>query len=408
MNNTEDRLRRALHHEAGQADTFAGTAFEDVRHQARAIRRRRRTAVVVVAAAAVAAITVPTAVLLQGDPESARLPADRSTQLPTPTPTAAPTTAPSATPSTGPSPTSGATPHGTLESIPRGAGTFLTYVGADGVVHADGTTSRLPGTTDVSTQFLSYRGGWLVVGADNVLRQYDGSGRAVASGRFGGIAVTADRTYGAWLMGDRLYQGALSTMGEGGPQSTRVPASSGLVGFLPQGPALVTGGNAITIAKGDGSMQQVPVPLLPTSTSQAADLVGGLTGTVAQGDLGGAVYDLTSHTQLWQNSWRPARFSDDGTLVAAIPAADNGDASTVAILDARTGKVIARTPKLSGIHLGFSLAWDQHRVIIPSVSGPNDRAALLALDTSGTVTRVTEVERSAKPGGAYLILDAQP
>jgi hypothetical protein len=396
MNGTEDRLRAALRREAAHADGL-GTGFERVRARAVGIRRRRRLTAAGLVAAAVVAVTVPTTLLLRDDNGSAPAPTHQPTGRPTGRPTHQPTTA-------NPTPQ---VVHD-LASVPRGAATFLGYVEGGGVVHRDGSTTQLPGTADVSTQFLPYRDGWLVGGGvDNRLREYDATGAVVASGRYGGMAVTADRTRAAWLSDDTLFQGGLSQMGEGAAASTPVPASSELIGFLPDGPVITSGDTSVQIVDG-GAPRTVQVGMTPTTTSQSADLVGGLTGTVARGDLQGAVTDLRTHTRLWQSDWRPLRFSDDGSLVAAAPAAENGDTSTLAILEARTGEVLAKTPALRGIWLTRDVGWDGHRLVIPAVGGHGSQAALLALDTSDGLTRVSDVVRSAEPGGAYLILEAQP
>lgn len=418
--NPEEQLQQMLRRQAAQVEQEPrALGFDVVRKRARSVRRRRRATVTTLAIASVVAIAVPTSLALRDDghvavvptgPSPSGRPAPTHTPSPYPTATKAPSPTKTPTETPGPSRTQGSSPAlDALASIPRGARTFLSYVDADGVVHGNGSTTHLPGTMSPSTQFTSYRGGWLVVGADNRLREYDGTGTVVASGSFGGMTMTVDRTRAAWVMGGRLYQGGLSTMGEATrSKGVPVPASAALIGYVPQGPALLGTGNSIRVATGTGSLKTVPVMLFPTSTSQATGLVGGTIGTPAQGNVEGAVYDLKAHTRLWHNGWMPLRFSDDGTVVAACPAGENGDPSAIAILDARTGEVIARTPKLKGLYLSRQVAWDQHRLVIPAVGAGATQAALLALDTSGKLTRVSDVEKSTKPGGAYLIFSAQP
>jgi len=187
-----------------------------------------------------------------------------------------------------------------------------------------------------------------------------------------------------------------------------VPADASVIGYLPQGLALTDAGNDLLVVAGDHATK-VAVGMLPLSTSQSAGLVGGVTGTPAQGDLAGAVYDVASHQQLWQNSWRPLRFSDDGTLVAAIPVADNGDPSSIAILDARTGRVISQTHDLGkGLFLGLTVAWDNHRLLFSGVGDHGKQAALLALEASGRISRVGDVITAKQPGAAYVVFEAQP
>lgn len=407
---TQERLAQALQRRAEDVPV-PDFGPERVRSRAHRIRRTRRAGMAIAACAAVAAVVVPTSVLLQnGDTGAVRPVQPVHSGPPAPSPTAEHSPGRRQTPSPHRAHTS-APVLSALSKVPRGANTFLSYVGADGVVHSDGSTSRLPGTMDPSTQFVAYRDGWLVAGADNRLREYDASGKVVASGLFGGMALTADRTQVAWVMGDKLYQAGLSTMGQAqNPKGVPVPGAQGLLGYLPQGAVIASGADSVRIVQPDGSSKSVPVGMFATATSQSADLVGGLTGSVARSDLGGSVLDLRTGARLWQDSpWRPIRFSDDGRFVAATPAYDNGDPKHIVILNARTGKVVAKTPRLGrDVGLGWDMAWDGHRVVFPAFEAAGKQAVLLALDTSGNLTRVSDIESSSRPGGAYLILSAQP
>lgn len=413
--NLEDQLQAALRRAADQ-DRDAGTGLGEVKGRARRIRARRRASAVAVAAAVVVVVGTPTALLIRDQSATTAPPAHRGSPAPTvtavPTPPTPPT--PTHTPTSRPSSTHNPTPSArTLASIPRGAATFVSWADATGVVHSQGSTSQLPGSMSPDVQFHELHGGWVVTGGDaNTARVYDASGKQTASGRAAGIAVTADRTRLAWMMGGRLYESGLSTMGivppTPSPDPVTVPADAAVIGYLPQGPALLAGGGSLQVVSGNRTTT-VPVQMAPTTTSQSAGLVGGVTGTPAQGDLAGAVYDVGAGRRLWQNGWRPVRFSDDGTLLAAVPVGANGDPSTIAILDARTGRVVAQTHSLGkGLFLGLSVAWDGHRLLFSAVGDHAKQAALLALDTTGTITRVSDVLTAQQAGGAYVVFEAQP
>ncbi|MGN6250554.1 MAG: hypothetical protein ACTHNS_01935 [Marmoricola sp.] len=412
--NLENELQQALKR-AAAGDREPGVRLGEVQGRARRVRARRRTGALAAVAAVVVVIGAPTVALVHHD-DSTPPPAHRGTPAPVPTPTPSSTPAPDPTPDPTPTtPTAPATPAArTLASIPRGASTFVSWADASGLVHAQGRTAQLPGTMGPDVQFHELHGGWVVTGGDaNTARVYDTSGRLTASGTAAGITVTGDRTELAWMMGGRLYETGLSTMGNvpptPSPDAASIPAGSFLAGYLPDGPALLEGDALVVTSGSRATTVPLPAGFFPMATSQSADLVGGSTGTPAQGDVAGAVYDVRAGKTLWQNSWRPLRFSDDGTLAAAVPAAENGDPSTIAILDARTGQVLAQTHDLGkGLYLGLSVAWDDHRLLFSGIGDHGTQAALLALGTSGDITRVSDVLDAARPGGAYVVFEAQP
>lgn len=410
--NLEDQLQAALRRAADQ-DRDAGTGLGEVKGRARRIRTRRRASAVAVAAAVVVVVGTPTALLVRDQSATTAPPAHRGSPAPTVTAVPTPPT-PTHTPSSRPSPTHNPTPSaGTLASIPRGAATFVAWADATGVVHSQGSTSQLPGPMSPDVQFHELHGGWVVTGGNaNTARVYDASGKQTASGRAAGIAVTADRTRLGWMMGGKLYESGLSTMGivppTPTPDTVSVPANASLIGYLPQGPALLSPDGSLQVVSGSATTA-VPIDMAAVTTSQSAGLVGGVTGSPAQGDLAGAVYDVGAGKRLWHNGWRPLRFSDDGTLLAAVPVGANGDPSTIAILDARTGRVVAQTHSLgTGLFLGLSVAWDGHRLLFSAVGDHAKQAALLALDTRGTITRLSDVLTAPQPGGAYVLFEAQP
>jgi hypothetical protein len=392
IDDLEQQLRSSLNrHASGQSGPGADLA--DVFGRARRIRRRRTALVASAAAVAVLAVAVPAGVLVASRDTSAPPPpvstvtpstpateTTRSTESPTPTP---PTSA-SATSASGAG----------LAGIAMGAPTTLTYLDPAGVMH---NGSELPGGDyDDSgapvSAFTPYHGGWLVAYDDFTLTQYAADGHSVANHPRSApatITVSDDGMRTAWQIGQEVYAGISSGMGEG-ETSWQIGPTEGLVGYLGAGP-VVSGGQGYTILTGPHARSTVDSAITPNTVSQAADAVGGVVGTVAAGDQQGALADAKTGAVYWKGSWAPLSFSTDGKYVAAIPAVDNGDASEIAILDARTGTLIARTAGLTDqLHLTGQLAWDGDRVIFSAEGNPDfHRLALFALDTHGRVAQVS-------------------
>lgn len=399
----EEMLRDSLDRQAGRGAGI-GPDLDEVLGRAHTIRRHRRQGVAALAAAAIVAITVPTTLYLHST-------TDAGGSI-TPTHPGTPTIgiqstppSPSSIPSTpGPSTSTPTSRFPTLVSIPRAADTTVTYLDLKGLVHSPGTTTLLPGgdTSGIQT-FHDFRGGWVTYDDNTVkVSWYDASGKLVEQGKGSGdIAVSSDRTQIAWQVADTVYYGSTNTMGNGGPTSGAAPKQAGLVGFLAGGPAFADGNTLFTLKPGTGTtFSGQDIGMVTTTTSQAADLVGGITGTPAKNDQQGAVYDLKTHRQLWANSWRPMAFSDDGRYVAAAPIGDNGDPSTYAILDARTGRVVAQMPQLgAGNYLDIGVAWQGESIVFEASGGKATQSALLSLSPTGAFTRVSDVV--AGPAGRY-------
>lgn len=413
--NLEEMLRDSL---GRQADRGAGIGpdLDGVLGRARTIRRHRRQGVAALAAAAVVAITVPTTLYLQANTNASGPPAITHQGMPS---VGIASTAPSATasPTTSPSGPGAATPvrYSTLASIPRSGSTNVTYLDLAGHVHSDGTSTKLPGNVSGVTTFHDFRGGWVVYNDNTVkVTQYDASGKVMRSGRGGGtIAVSSDRTMIAWQTGSTLYWGSTNTMGNGGPAAVTAPKDAALIGFLGGNPVLAKGNLIETMpsASGNGTFRgftPTDIAINALTTSETDDLVGGLTGTVAKGDLQGAVYDVETRTILWRNGWRPVSFSDDGKYVAAYPVGDNGDPASFAILDARTGKILAQTPRLgAGVYLDYGVAWEGHSIVFEGSGGKATQSALLRLSPTGTFSRVSVVATGPIGKAAYRF-EAQP
>ena len=376
IDDLEQRLRSSLDHQAAhQSDHQSGHGADlaDVFGRARRIRRRRTALVVSAAAVAVVAVAVPAGALLASRDTSAP-PPPVSTVSPTPTPAQTPT-------ASGPG----------LGGLPVGPQTRLTYLDPTGVMH---NGQALPGGarsadgTPVSA-FTAYHGGWLIAYAPDRLVQLDSTGHVVRQGKGGTIVTSSDGTQAAWQIGQTVSAGIASGMGEG-ETSWDLKPTEGLVGYLGAGP-VVSGAQGYTILAGPDSLSDIDSAITPTTVSQPADAVGGVVGTVANDDQQGALADAETGELYWKGAWTPLSFSPDGKYVAAIPVVDNGDVSAIAILDAQTGTLIARTPDLSGqLYLGKNLAWDGDRLVFDVAPADlQDEQALVALHTDGRLEQVS-------------------
>jgi hypothetical protein len=357
----------------------------------------------------VVAVVVPTAVVL-GSRQGSHPPTPAVSDTPTPTVTPSTTPAPSpsspSSPSSSSSPSSpsssGAAPGGpaysSLTAIPAGPTTTLTYLDQNGLVHESaGTTARLPGKGTVLS-FAVYHGGWLVIDDPSTLREYDGQGSLLSQGPDGSLAVSGDQMQTAFQTGTTVKAGISTGMGNG-EATWHVPAGTSLIGYVESRP-VVSDGTSLWELTGSGGTTKLPSsPLVPEVVSDSTGLVGGMTGTPAQGNQQGAVADAATGRVLWQNGWNPAAFSSDGTYVAGYPVEDNGEPAQYAILDAQTGRTVATTPKLGGkLHLGLSVAWEGDTLVFNAFDS-NGGQVLLSLDTSGTLRRVSPIERASNPAG---------
>lgn len=379
IDDVEQRLRSSLDRQADSHSACEhGADLADVFTRARRIRRRRTALIASAAAVAVAAIAVPAGVLM-GSRDTGAPPPPISTVSSVPTPTSAPTRT---------------TSEAGLGGLAMGTPTTLTYIDPTGTMHGGqqlpdpargGDLARSP-----VMAFTPYHGGWLVNYADANLKQFDSSGAVVHSWTGpSAIALSDDGTETAWQVGHDVYVGSSSGMAEG-EGHWRVKASEGLVGFLPQGP-VVSDTTGYTVLTGATSRQGISSEITPTTASQTADAIGGVVGTVAHDDQQGALADARTGALYWKGAWMPLSFSPDGKYVAAVPVADNGDPSAVAILDSRTGALIARTPDVTGrLYLGKNMAWDDDRLVFDVASGDGqDAQALVALRADGRLEQVS-------------------
>ena len=99
-------------------------------------------------------------------------------------------------------------------------------------------------------------------------------------------------------------------------------------------------------------------------------------------------------------------FSSDGKYVAAYPVYDNGEPEAWAILDARTGEVVAKTPKLKNVFLGLTVAWqDDDTLVMTGDDGHS--SSLLTLKTDGTFARAGQIVAHKNGANPFRFI-AQP
>lgn len=371
IDDLERELRSSLDRQAG-GQYGHGADMADVFGRARRIRRRRVALGAAVAVVAVVAVAVPVGLVSTHDGGTVISPAGPVSPSPKPA---------------GP----------TLGTIAMGPATALTYLDPAGTMHnGQALPEQSAGRTPVSA-FAAYDGGWIVAYDTSIVR-FDSSGRSVAQGKGGAIVTTSDGARIGWQIGRTVY--AADANGAGDESTWTVKGSEGLIGYLDAGPVVRSGAGYVVLT-GSGSRKAIDSSITPTVASSAADVVGGVTGTPAKGDQQGALADARTGAVYWKGPWSPLRFSADGTYVAAVPVADNGDPSAIAILDARTGRVVARTPDLSKqVYLGWNLAWDGDRVVFAATSTTDPRRqALFALTLTGKVTQVSRTSTQKGPNG---------
>lgn len=382
----EDQLRSSLNRTA-DARPASAPDLGDVFGRARTIRRRRTGLVAGVAAAAVLAVVVPTAVIMSSD-DSGQHGIAPSTSTPDPSQVSTPTSEPSATAATD-------APTGLgIGGVSIGEHTAWSYLDPQQHLHAGGASipaGLLKHDGAPLQGFTPYHGGWITT-YDLATVVSDNTGKILQQGKGGSLAVSSDGTRAAWQIGNTVTAGIASGMSD--TESTwHLKQDETLQGFLGDGPVVSAGNGSFTVLGAQGRRTTIASEVLTTTASDAADLVGGVLGSPAT-TYEGAVADGTTGQTLWHNEWRPMAFSPDGRYVAAVPVGDNGDPSAYAILDARSGAVIAQTPDsiANKVYLGWQVVWESDDSILFQgfEAGGERRAALLRLTTDGLFNQASE------------------
>jgi hypothetical protein len=336
-------------------------------------RRTSRRTVALAAIAVLVAVGAPTALLLRGDDGAPAM-------TPRPSPTRPSTSTPSP-----------AAPVD-LAAIPRGADPGIAYL-RRGVVHEpDGSTVRLPAAATDVTQFTPYHGGWLTLDSNGFVIQLGNDGTVVRRSPQGEarLAVSADQMRTAFQLGGRILVGITTGMGEG---ETEYPIRSngrGLAGFVRGGLAYNALPGAVRVIDDRDDETVVSGIYGADATSSGSDLVGGVSVTDGTS---GRVVDVRTDRVLWTSAWQPRAFSPDGRYAVGVKGpAPESEATDVAVLDARTGKVIASVSlEDRGLTQLGAPVWEEpgHAVLVGVRTGTGQ--AELRLTRGGKVTRATDV-----------------
>jgi hypothetical protein len=389
-----DPLRDALRDRADQLGDASPLSLDDVKGRARGIRRRR-LAVSALAAAAVVAVAVPAGIAVTGDLGTS--------------PDRAPVAGPSGTPS--PSPTR-STSQGPVEV------TLTTDVDAtsyepgipfivDGrIVRPDGTEVRV----DADYQQLAPLGdGWAALRNDEgsyTVDLLDADGKVVSSKpSTGWLAVSEDATVVSYA----TPEGRLMTV-TADSQPMPVAPREALPGGQLAPRAVVGSGSCVKNAANGGCMvffdrmdsgsraggysvdaQGAVHPLLLSVNGLAPD--GAVSGLISinedQGGSCSAVL-LPDGDDAWKTcQFTLGQFSSDGKYVIGHPAYQDGlGDNSVAILDARTGDVLAKYTN-SEQHPSFinNVVWDTDGTLLATVF-ESGSWSLMRMTASGELSSV--------------------
>ena len=411
----EQRLGEGLRAQAERLDATGTTmpvSLDDVRGAARGVQRRRRVAAGL-AAAAVVAVAVPVASLAAGGARTTGSgPADDATVVasattaPTPTdvvpsPSESATTEPSTTPQQDPTPTvapsttpdTGGALALTAAGLTRGSAPRLAYLTGATRTDADGSTR------DLGAAYLDvapYHGGWLATepGEDGYeVVTLDASGtevdRAVGDAH---LVTSDDGTLVGWSTGTTLHRAIGSGMSDT-VDDQELTTQVAPVGFL-------GGGELVYTAGSDTASPSVHVTDLAGKDTRLAGLRGAGGTSSARGGLVSGLVSASDDGSCWvvrsvatgrdafrTCDWSLGAFSPDGRYVAAGPAYRDGIGdSEVAVLDARTGDVVAHWQR-QGRDTAFvtTVAWeDDNDLLAPFFEA--GRWHLLRLDVGGRLT----------------------
>ncbi|MCW2854442.1 MAG: hypothetical protein JWR52_57 [Marmoricola sp.] len=384
----EDQLTRTL---SDRADAYvedggAPVELSSVLARAGEIRRGRRLRASLVMAAVVLAVAVPVGITVLDDQPGDGHPSPAGQ----PTGVVSPTTTPSPAPT--PTPTEPAALPDAVARVPRGPAPDHSYI-SEGVLHnSDGSTRRLPWFTslDVVTPYL---GGYLVANEQTgIVSLYDGAGTVVKSGPGSPeFVTTSDGVETAYVMNGTLYSNPGSGMASGDGAVGPVDPSTGRpIGYLPGGGLLyvkktdtVTGAPTYAVAGGASATPNVDWLSGVSHTDDLDNLVAGGANGI------GMVISLTTHKTLWSSPvWDPVAFSYDGKYVAAM---NTQTTDTVAILDARTGRVVASTNGMGVEAKPGPVFDDTGNLLFIGVQSKDEGQAILRLTPGGKLTRSTAV-----------------
>jgi hypothetical protein len=380
--NTHDELERLLGDELRDRAGDMGGArlqLDDVRGRASSIRRRRRIATGVGVAAALAVI-VPTAVALSGGVRSAELPpANPSPQPPAHTVL-------------------------TLDGLSRGNAAGIEYFTEDGVV--------LPGQglqpLDRSWQALvpsETDGGWLALSPsrDEVATLDDDFKRLTAGAATGSFVSNPDRSLVSWTFPESGAQ-TLYLHPTTGPWSVRTwdfpetpvvdPVDFTGNGSLVFQTTTPQGRHEVGLANSDGTTTMLDGYVKAISASPATGLVAVQTreNRDSSGCLGVIDPETDPTEPVWQTcGYSLGAFSPDGKYVlASTPYLSGFGVTSVAVLDARTGALVASFDQPRNGQLALvGVAWETGHTFL-SAASEGTTTTVLRFDVDGTLDEVAD------------------
>lgn len=385
MNTNNDELERMLGRQLqDQVDGMGGhpLGLGDVKGRAGQIRRNRRIAVGVGVAAAVAIIAPVATIAAQN--------LDSSGQ---------------GIPPAGPVPVEIARKTLTLDGLARGDAPAVEYFTPDGVVLPGEGLQELDGSYQALVPSPA-DGGWIAVEPDRQGIRYfsEDFQPQGGSGKTDGLATTPDR---AWVTWGAPESGAQTLV----LRSTTDP-EAGMVWDFPEFPAVMPvdfvaedrvvyqsidqqdGSVDAGIAEPDGSFTKLPGVVGVSSANPVNGLIAVQTRTNkdASGCFGVVDPDVSTTEPAWETCDHSlGAFSPDGRYVmASSPYGDGFGLTTLEVLEAETGEMVARFTQASNTQIALVMpVWESDSTIV-TVAAEGETQTLLRLGVDGTLEEAVE------------------
>jgi hypothetical protein len=368
---------------------MAGSALDlsDVTSRAGGIRRRR-LALTGAVAAVVLAVAVPVGVSVTDTFDAQPIPPADRTQHPDRTDQARP------------EPDFPREPvRLTADGLPEGEPPGLSYI-----AYSKGELVTPEATYDLPEQTASvarYGDGWIALGGESEVRWLDADLDVVRSERTTStsLAVSDDGSRLAWVEGwytDPTVELKAAPTAGGEPRSWSIEAPDAElrpVGFLGEGRVVFTIMETSTngIAEPDGSITELEGFLSVRSASESAGLVAVQTEYSNARKCDGVVDPSVSTSEtLWETcDYQLGEFSPDGRYVVGKVVQADQSASSVAVLDARTGKVLARfVSQPDDVVAMYEVAWEDEDSLLAVALAVKDMDGLMMrLDLDGSLER---------------------
>ena len=385
MNTNNDELERMLGRQLhDQVDGMHGhpLGLGDVKGRAGRIRRNRRIAAGVGVAAAVAIVAPVATIAAQNLDSSGR-----------------------GIPPAGPVPVEIARTTLTLDGLARGDVPAVEYFTPDGVVLPGEGLQELDGSYQAMVPSEA-DGGWIAVEPDRQGIRYftEGFEPQGGSSKTDGFATTPDRAWVTWSTQDSGEQTLVL-------RSTSDP-EGGMVWDFPELPAVMPvdfvaedrvvyqaidpqdGSVDAGIAEPDGSLTKLPGVVGVSSANPVNGLVAVQTRTNkdASGCFGVVDPDVSTAEPAWETCDHSlGAFSPDGRYVmASSPYGDGFGLTSLDVLDAETGEMVARFTQASNTQISLVMpVWESDDTIV-AVAAEGETQTMVRLGVDGTLEEVVE------------------